>query len=116
MRTLKRYAASFFVRRRSTFFVLIFDLDRVAASSASGGKRDCKTSALNRRAGLLSSDLLVARLKSPGMLSRQDNELITRVGPGTPMGNLMREYWIPALLSREVPTPDADPLRVLLLG
>jgi nitrite reductase/ring-hydroxylating ferredoxin subunit len=50
------------------------------------------------------------------MLSKEDNELITRVGPGTPMGNLMREYWIPALLSREVPTPDSDPLRVLLLG
>jgi phthalate 4,5-dioxygenase oxygenase subunit len=50
------------------------------------------------------------------MLSRQDNELITRVGPGTPMGNLMRQYWVPALLSRELPSTDSDPLRVLLLG
>lgn len=50
------------------------------------------------------------------MLSHQDNELITRVGPGTPMGQLMREYWVPALLSRELPAPDSDPLRVLLLG
>lgn len=50
------------------------------------------------------------------MLSKEDNELITRVGPGTPMGNLMREYWLPALLSREVSTPDSDPLRVLLMG
>ncbi|MGH2470631.1 MAG: Rieske 2Fe-2S domain-containing protein, partial [Chloroflexota bacterium] len=49
------------------------------------------------------------------MLSTQDNELITRVGLGTPMGNLMRQYWIPALLSREV-TMDGDALRVLLLG
>src|SRR5215472_2964117 len=32
------------------------------------------------------------------------------------MGNFMREYWVPALLSSEVPTPDSDPLRVLLLG
>src|ERR687883_1053921 len=50
------------------------------------------------------------------MLSQQDNELITRVGPGTPMGTLMREYWIPALLSSELPGPDCNPVRVLLLG
>ena len=29
------------------------------------------------------------------MLDRDDNELLTRVGPGTPMGALMRRYWIP---------------------
>ena len=50
------------------------------------------------------------------MLSREDNELVTRVGPGTPMGNFMREYWVPAMLSSELPAPDADPVRVLLLG
>src|SRR5262249_23185125 len=50
------------------------------------------------------------------MLSREDNELITRVGPRTPMGGLMREYWVPALLSSEVPAPDSHPVRVLLLG
>jgi phenylpropionate dioxygenase-like ring-hydroxylating dioxygenase large terminal subunit len=50
------------------------------------------------------------------MLSREDNELVTRVGPGTPMGNLMRQYWVPALLSSELPAPDADPVRVMLLG
>src|SRR6202790_608774 len=50
------------------------------------------------------------------MLKQEDNELITRVGRGTPMGNLMREYWVPALLSSELPTPDSDPVRVLLLG
>ena len=50
------------------------------------------------------------------MLKPEDNELITRVGPGTPMGNLMREYWVPAMLSSELPTPDSDPVRVLLLG
>ena len=43
------------------------------------------------------------------MLSREENELITRVGPGTPMGNAMRRYWIPALLSRELPSPTARP-------
>src|ERR687886_341319 len=50
------------------------------------------------------------------MLSQADNELITRVGPGTPMGTLMREYWVPALLSSELPAPDCNPVRVLLLG
>src|SRR3954454_15538373 len=50
------------------------------------------------------------------MLKQEENELITRVGPGTPMGNLMREYWMPAMLSSEVPGPNSDPVRVLLLG
>jgi phthalate 4,5-dioxygenase oxygenase subunit len=50
------------------------------------------------------------------MLSKEDNELVTRVGPGTPMGSLMRQYWLPAMLSSELPAPDSDPLRVLLLG
>ncbi|MBV9828501.1 MAG: aromatic ring-hydroxylating dioxygenase subunit alpha [Alphaproteobacteria bacterium] len=50
------------------------------------------------------------------MLSPEENELITRVGPGTPMGNTMRRYWIPALLSSEVAEPDGAPVRVRLLG
>jgi len=50
------------------------------------------------------------------MLTKDDNELITQVGPGTPMGNLMREYWVPAMLSSELPHPDCDPVRVMLLG
>src|SRR5262245_21331042 len=36
------------------------------------------------------------------MLTRDDNELLTRVGPGTPIGLLMRQYWIPVLLSAEL--------------
>jgi phthalate 4,5-dioxygenase oxygenase subunit len=50
------------------------------------------------------------------MLSKEDNELLTRIGPGTPMGALMREYWVPALLSSEVASPDSDPRRIKLLG
>jgi phenylpropionate dioxygenase-like ring-hydroxylating dioxygenase large terminal subunit len=50
------------------------------------------------------------------MLSREENELLTRVGRGTPMGSLMRLYWIPALLAREVAEPDGPPVRVRLLG
>lgn len=50
------------------------------------------------------------------MMRAQDNEYITRVGPGTPMGELMRQYWVPAMLSTELPRPDCPPVRVLLLG
>ncbi len=50
------------------------------------------------------------------MLTRGENELVSRVGPGTPMGELMRRYWVPALLSRELPVADCDPVRVVLLG
>jgi phenylpropionate dioxygenase-like ring-hydroxylating dioxygenase large terminal subunit len=45
----------------------------------------------------------------------EDNEVLTRVGPGTPMGNLMREYWLPALKSSELKA-DGDPVRLKLLG
>src|SRR5207247_4426221 len=38
------------------------------------------------------------------------------VGPGTPMGDLMCQYWVPGLLSRELPAPDSDPRRIMLLG
>ena len=50
------------------------------------------------------------------MLSATDNEKLTGVGPGTPMGELMRRYWQPVLLSWEVAEPDCDPIRVRILG
>jgi phthalate 4,5-dioxygenase oxygenase subunit len=50
------------------------------------------------------------------MLSREDNELLTRTGPGTPMGNLMRRYWIPALFASQLAEPDGAPVRVKLLS
>lgn len=50
------------------------------------------------------------------MLSREDNEALTRVARGTPMGELMRRYWIPAVLSSELAVCDAAPVRVRLLG
>src|SRR5262249_50774796 len=42
-------------------------------------------------------------------------EALCRIGPGTPMGELMRQYWIPACLSSEL-VPDGEPMRLLLLG
>jgi phenylpropionate dioxygenase-like ring-hydroxylating dioxygenase large terminal subunit len=50
------------------------------------------------------------------MLTRAENEKITRVGPGTPGGALFRRYWIPACLSTELPERDGAPLRLRLLG
>ncbi|HEY7241256.1 MAG TPA: Rieske 2Fe-2S domain-containing protein [Burkholderiales bacterium] len=50
------------------------------------------------------------------MLSTADNELLTRTGPGTPMGEYLRRYWLPVALSRELPEPDGTPLRVEILG
>ena len=50
------------------------------------------------------------------MLSHEDNELLCRVGPGTPMGDLMRQYWIPCLPSSEFPEPDGPAKRMMLLG
>jgi phenylpropionate dioxygenase-like ring-hydroxylating dioxygenase large terminal subunit len=50
------------------------------------------------------------------MLKPLENERMTLVGPGTPMGSMMRRYWIPAALSEELPDPDGAPVRVRLLG
>src|ERR1700728_1354047 len=49
------------------------------------------------------------------MLRAEENEILTRVGPGTLMGNLLRRYWTPACLSAELPEPETT-LRVLLYG
>ena len=50
------------------------------------------------------------------MLSREDNELLTQTGPGTPMGEFMRRFWTPLALSEELPGPDSDPIRLRILG
>jgi phenylpropionate dioxygenase-like ring-hydroxylating dioxygenase large terminal subunit len=50
------------------------------------------------------------------MASREENELLTRTGPGTPMGELLRRFWLPALLAEELPGPDCPPARVQVLG
>lgn len=50
------------------------------------------------------------------MTRREQNELLTQTGPGTPMGDLFRRYWIPALMAEELPEPDCPPVRVKLLS
>jgi phenylpropionate dioxygenase-like ring-hydroxylating dioxygenase large terminal subunit len=50
------------------------------------------------------------------VLKKEDNDLITHVGPGTPMGDLFRQYWLPILLASEVAERDGMPCRVRILG
>ena len=49
------------------------------------------------------------------MLSQANNEILVRVAKGTPMGELMRLYWIPFLPARDLAV-DGQPKRVKLLG
>ena len=50
------------------------------------------------------------------MLSVEDNELLTKVGPGSPMGDLLRRFWFPAMLEEEIAAPDSPPVKLRLLG
>src|SRR5690349_6062366 len=54
--------------------------------------------------------------RSAHMLSPEDNAVLTLTGPGTAMGAVLRRYWIPAVLSSEIPDPDCPPVRVKVLG
>jgi phthalate 4,5-dioxygenase oxygenase subunit len=50
------------------------------------------------------------------MLKQEVNELLTQTGPGTAMGQMFRQYWLPALLTEELPENDGPPVRVKILG
>lgn len=50
------------------------------------------------------------------MLRKDQNDLVTQSGPGTPLGNLFRRYWLPVLLTRELPEPGCEPVKVRLLS
>ena len=49
-------------------------------------------------------------------MNKEMSEILVRTGPGTPMGNLMRRYWVPVLLSREIAEADGPQQRVQILG
>ena len=49
------------------------------------------------------------------MLSKAENELLTRTDAGTPMGELFRRFWQPAMLPSELPHADCDPMPGLML-
>jgi phthalate 4,5-dioxygenase oxygenase subunit len=50
------------------------------------------------------------------MLRKEQNDLLTQTGPGTPCGKLFRSYWLPVLLAEELPDNDCPPVRVKLLS
>ena len=50
------------------------------------------------------------------MLTREENELLTRVEGDAVMGRLMRRHWVPALLSEQLAEPDGAPVRLRLFG
>ena len=50
------------------------------------------------------------------MLSAYENDILTQTGPGTPMGDLFRRFWIPVALAEELPRPDCPPIRLKVLS
>src|SRR5262252_7744934 len=50
------------------------------------------------------------------MISKEENYLLCCTGPGTPMGELFRRFWLPVALSRELPKPDCPPVRLRILA
>jgi phthalate 4,5-dioxygenase oxygenase subunit len=50
------------------------------------------------------------------MLTKEHNEMLVRTGPGTPMGELFRRFWLPVMLAEELPAPDCTPVRLRILG
>jgi phthalate 4,5-dioxygenase oxygenase subunit len=50
------------------------------------------------------------------MLTAEENATLTEVGPQKPMGRMMRRFWLPICMSRQLPEPDGKPLRARLLG
>lgn len=49
-------------------------------------------------------------------MNKEMSDTLVRTGPGTPMGQLMRRYWVPVLLASEIAEPDCPPVRVQILG
>ena len=50
------------------------------------------------------------------MLRAEDNKFLTESGAGTGMGELLRRFWLPVLLSAELPEPDGEPKKIVVMG
>jgi phthalate 4,5-dioxygenase oxygenase subunit len=50
------------------------------------------------------------------MLSRKDNDYLCRIGPGTPMGNVLRRFWTPVCLAADIPQRDGPPRPLRVFG
>src|SRR5581483_11968153 len=55
-------------------------------------------------------------MKEGSMTGQAENQLLARIGPGTPMGALFRSFWLPVLMASELPDPDGPPLRLRVLS
>ncbi len=60
--------------------------------------------------------LLVAGGKSGDLLTVEENQMLTQTGPGTPMGELFRRFWLPVMLAEEIPGADCTPKRLRILS
>src|SRR5947199_106580 len=54
--------------------------------------------------------------RRPLMLRAEDNQFLTESGPGTGMGELLRRFWLPVLLSEELPEADGPPKKIAVMG
>ncbi len=50
------------------------------------------------------------------MLSHHETDLLCKTAPGTPMGEVFRRFWLPVILSEELPEPDCPPVALRILG
>ncbi len=50
------------------------------------------------------------------MLRAEDNKFLTESGSGTAMGDLLRRFWLPVLLSEELPEADGPPKKIVVMG
>ena len=50
------------------------------------------------------------------MLRAEDNRFLTESDAGTGMGDLLRRFWLPVLLTEELPEADGEPKKVLVMG
>jgi nitrite reductase/ring-hydroxylating ferredoxin subunit len=55
-------------------------------------------------------------IRGQTMFTKRQNALLNETRKGTPLGEVMRRYWIPALMSEKIPEPDSAPARVHILG
>src|ERR1700749_4635232 len=76
------------------------------------------TARLTLTPSLACAKLVQNQNKSGGhaMLRAEDNKFLTESGAGTPMGELLRRFWMPVLLSKELPEVDSDPKKVVVMG
>src|SRR6202051_2251927 len=81
----------------------------------SGAVRAARTSCVDAL-----PDLRQARPKEDSggrpMLRAEDNQFLTESGAGTPMGELLRRFWLPVLLSEELPEADGPPKKIVVMG